>query len=425
MSYQLKATGIAANCTMLIAVDPHDSTVKDFASSSVTSTLTFNSSTTSSIGTAAWNGLTRSYVSLVDPSDIAFGANKPQLVHDSTTATQFTVAAGVEIGSTLNGVIFGADVSSYFATRNTSAGGSTHPAMRMVNVRNGSLDVTAGEKRVFGWNSVYSGSYTSSWWSALHDDVAMTTGVPSPSNLGSDSWALDYIGRRSDDTANAFNGKLFFVAIFDTALTEAQWDSLRDDWFGTLLEVAEPASETITLTPDPAAATTADATKAFTTARSAPASGNITYNLTSSNTGVATVPATDTILDTESAGGFDATIVGAGTTTITITNAADSGETDSVVLTVSTIKGISITTGQASETALRWAWFDGADPSAWDAPSAQGSGESTDGSGVLTITLTGTALNVGDTGYLVVNKEGATAEDDIVFAGRLTVQDIG
>ncbi len=57
----------------------------------------------------------------------------------------------------------------------------------------------------------------------------------------------------------------------------------------------------------------------------------------------------------------------------------------------------------ASVTGLRWAFFDQSVPNSLTAPAVTGTGESTDGSGVLEIDVSGTALNVGDTGYLVID----------------------
>ncbi len=57
----------------------------------------------------------------------------------------------------------------------------------------------------------------------------------------------------------------------------------------------------------------------------------------------------------------------------------------------------------ASVTGLRWAFFDQSAPNALTAPAVTGTGESTDGSGVLEIDVIGTTLNVGDTGYLVTD----------------------
>lgn len=70
----------------------------------------------------------------------------------------------------------------------------------------------------------------------------------------------------------------------------------------------------------------------------------------------------------------------------------------------------------ASVTGLRWAFFDQSAPNALTAPAVTGTGESTDGSGVLEIDVIGTTLNVGDTGYLVTDT--ATG---VGFCGPVTV----
>ncbi len=70
----------------------------------------------------------------------------------------------------------------------------------------------------------------------------------------------------------------------------------------------------------------------------------------------------------------------------------------------------------ASVTGLRWAFFDQSVPNALTAPVVTGTGESTDGSGVLEIDVIGTTLNVGDTGYLVTDTASG-----IGFCGPVTV----
>lgn len=94
------------------------------------------------------------------------------------------------------------------------------------------------------------------------------------------------------------------------------------------------------------------------------------------------------------------------------------------------VKGVRIqlhdgTTEQASLTGLTVAWFDDDDPATFGAPVLQSAAETTDASGWLEVDLDGyTALDVGDPGFLIVYKAGATAPDDIVFAGRLAIEDI-
>lgn len=60
------------------------------------------------------------------------------------------------------------------------------------------------------------------------------------------------------------------------------------------------------------------------------------------------------------------------------------------------------TTPAASLSALKWAWFDETVPNLFQAPTAQGTGATTDPSGTFSVSIAGTALNVGDVGWLIV-----------------------
>lgn len=66
-------------------------------------------------------------------------------------------------------------------------------------------------------------------------------------------------------------------------------------------------------------------------------------------------------------------------------------------------------TPRAGLSGLKWAFFDQATPDLFGAPVAQGAIESTDGSGVLALDITGSALSAGDTGWLVVTDSDGTA----------------
>ncbi len=82
------------------------------------------------------------------------------------------------------------------------------------------------------------------------------------------------------------------------------------------------------------------------------------------------------------------------------------------------------TTPAASLTGLQWAFFDQVTPNLFAAPVAQGAVESTDGSGVLVLDITGSALAPGAVGWLVItNSDGTTTQSPAhkLFAGPVTV----
>ncbi|MFA7327338.1 MAG: fibronectin type III domain-containing protein [Candidatus Kapaibacterium sp.] len=106
-------------------------------------------------------------------------------------------------------------------------------------------------------------------------------------------------------------------------------------------------------------------------------------------------------------------------------------ETAEFTTAAAVVKGVRIqlydgAAAQASLTGLTVAWFDDDDPATMGAPVYQSTTETTDASGWLEVSLDGsTALAVAGLGFLIVYKAGATAADDIVFAGRLVIEDIG
>lgn len=127
----------------------------------------------------------------------------------------------------------------------------------------------------------------------------------------------------------------------------------------------------------------------------------------------------------------------AGTQAIVIRKTASSGspataDTNSFNITISaalatsltlTLYGEDGTTPSANRTGLKWAFFDQVTPDLFDAPSAQGSGASTNGSGALTLNITGTSLAPGATGWLTVsNSDGTVQTDgDLDFSGPAVV----
>lgn len=79
------------------------------------------------------------------------------------------------------------------------------------------------------------------------------------------------------------------------------------------------------------------------------------------------------------------------------------------------------TTPAASLTGLKWAFFDSPQPQSFTAPASQGTGESTDGSGVLTLTVD-TTLGSGGIGWLeVTDSDGTTSMDHSGFSGPVEV----
>jgi len=82
-------------------------------------------------------------------------------------------------------------------------------------------------------------------------------------------------------------------------------------------------------------------------------------------------------------------------------------------------------TEQGNLTGLTVAWFDDPSPATFSSPVFQSNTATTDASGWLEVDLDNdTMLDIDDPGFLIVYKADADPEDDLVFAGRLPVEDI-
>ncbi len=79
---------------------------------------------------------------------------------------------------------------------------------------------------------------------------------------------------------------------------------------------------------------------------------------------------------------------------------------------------------RASLSSLKWAFWDYTTPDQISAlPTAKGTLESTDASGVCTLDITGTALSAGQTGWLTITNSDGTYNNTshLVFAGPVRV----
>jgi hypothetical protein len=271
MAYKLKSTGIAAYCTMCIAVDPDTMQIKDFASDAVTADMTVGENVVT--GTQEWNGQTRAYFRLGSGNDaadfVAFGNTKPNWPGNTNGARTWVCVSELADASSR---VFGSNSSHYAASRSLASGGSTHPCQAGLGVNTGSANggqsVASGQKRIYGMSQVHgTGGYIKAF-TALHDAEAMTVsdaGAAPTSTASAGNVSLAYVGRRNDATAHT-QCKYHLVAFFSTDLQESDWDALREDWFGTLFEpsdAGDPPLGTVTIEDVTPAATSATVTYSY------------------------------------------------------------------------------------------------------------------------------------------------------------------
>ncbi len=113
-----------------------------------------------------------------------------------------------------------------------------------------------------------------------------------------------------------------------------------------------------------------------------------------------------------------------GTLTLPLEGTSSSGVTAQNANTATVTLVNESNAAQSSLSSLKWAWFDEVRPDLFVAPTDQGSAETTDGSGVLTVDLPNSSRGSGQVGWLVVtNSDGTTTQSPAhrAFSGPVAV----
>jgi len=147
--------------------------------------------------------------------------------------------------------------------------------------------------------------------------------------------------------------------------------------------------------------------------------GTASYTSVGNVTSVAKVNLSPSTLYNIRVRAFDAAGNRSNIISTTATTAAVQSLASAVTLTFKNRAGVV----QANLTGMKWAFFDAVTPDALNAPSAKGTGASTNSSGILTLNITGTQLPPGSTGWLIFsNSDGTASQSNLIsFAGPCVV----
>lgn len=327
MGYALKTTGLATALISLVVVDDDGSTVVDLKGNAVTKHAS------ATIGAKNWKGVSRKYISVSGSSYTPYG-----ITWDSPPSCSMKDADGTAIFMAFAGagqkfyagafLVISAwnDGQGLIASASGKAsiyqGGSTNNVGSTTLPTDGSTSFSIGTN----WTN---NSNCQLFYGLESGSMAADSTAGNPGIDGITGAVLRNIG--GSDGQGYQPCKPHVCAVFERELTLAEFQSLHNDWFGVLIDAGSPA---VALSPKPTTVAVS-ATRTFTITRSTAApAGGITYNLSSSASAVATVPATVTMDEGQTTKTFDATGVSIGDAEITATNAADSGETDTAGLTV-------------------------------------------------------------------------------------------
>lgn len=233
MAYTLKATGVAAIATSIIAVDQDGTTIRDFKSSTRTANMTVDANV--SRGTSTWKSVSRGYFETKSNGGFDFygitiapGHEIPwDNSYEQPGTGTFIAYAGTAASAGAHGIL-------------TSSGGELllRRSGKLAISYSGSdglttLPTDGTTKFSVGVNFVYGADrdfYYGPESGSLAIDGDFTDGGFGGNNL------INAIGGLAGQ-GNA-PGKFHVIVIAPRPLTLTEYQSLHDDWFGTLFDVS-------------------------------------------------------------------------------------------------------------------------------------------------------------------------------------------
>jgi hypothetical protein len=237
LAYTLKTTGIATKLIACVAVDEDGTTVKDFVSGN---SITHNASIAAPrTGTSAWKGTTRGTfktdygADVFSPRGVLWNATQPS----------------IPIGNGGNGISFFVAVASLTDSSNqylwqlstdvnncVKFDGTNHPVMRTGATDQGAATTawSTGTKFSFGLNCKYNTSGNPFYY-GLESGSLAADGTFNEGGFGG-TGPLNLFGGASGN--GSCRGSYHIACFFSdsTLLTLSEFQSLHNDWFGTLFE---------------------------------------------------------------------------------------------------------------------------------------------------------------------------------------------
>lgn len=237
MAYTLKASGIATNAVMVVAVD-QDGTIKEFVSSDVNSNKTLGTGVAASVASATWKSVSQQYFAVTDASFDYNGVRFASGHRPSYTSAGSAISVFMAFNSLAGG---GGGAPGYFIERNASGthlaarNGATGQLRNSLIPVNGttnlpsdsSTKVSAG----FSYDDVSAGS---KFYYGLESGSLAADGTDASVGFGPGAQNIFGIGGATGQGSQP--GNYHFVAVFNRALTLAEFQSLHNDWFGTMFD---------------------------------------------------------------------------------------------------------------------------------------------------------------------------------------------
>lgn len=237
MALTLKTTGPAAKAVSVIAVDDDGATVKDFVTGR---TITYNAAIAAPrIGAATWKGVSRSHFKTdyspdqFSPRGAVYGATLPPVPMGAA-------GNGISWFCACNQLVDAAAGNIFWLTGDNNQGARIATGSKLevlcgnTSQGLGTTTLPAATKMSFGFNQKYS-TNALPFFFGLESGSLATDGTYNEGGFGSTTVLSMFGGHAGYGSAS---GEYFVHAVFSDAvlLTEAEMQSLHNDWFGTLFE---------------------------------------------------------------------------------------------------------------------------------------------------------------------------------------------
>lgn len=247
----LASSGIATNLIFILAVDETGSNVKEFVSTTVDGTKVVaggsgygSGAGQVTLGSSTWKGTSRGWFQTKDNGgtlvSITFATNLPSVTNDATDGWSFY---GVSAGTAYSGVTpppmiafdsdnrLGVDTSGHVCIY---LGGAERHVGTTVLPTDGTTKYSFGAN--FRSNSSATGN-AQAFYGAESGSLASDSTAANPGLNGSASYTVASTSGVSGSSAR-FTGKWHLICMFNKQLSLAEYQSLHDDWFGTLFVVS-------------------------------------------------------------------------------------------------------------------------------------------------------------------------------------------
>lgn len=240
---------------------------------------------------------------------------------------------------------------------------------------------------------------------------------------GSGSWTATAGVGASGCTVNSSTG----ILVATTLGTAGSYTITLQRTDGSTVPSAQTVTKSVGLTISASGAATAVtmsgpssgvvsvASTNFTVGANGTITGTVVVTPSDSSGGGTFSPTSVSISSGSPTGTFTYTPGSTGSKTISVTNNGSLSNPSNIPYTVSSASrtvAFALTTNGTSPAAdlsgLKWAFFDEVTPNLFNAPTAQGTGASTDSSGTISITITGTSLTAGQIGWLILTDSNGT-----------------